>query len=185
MVYIALLRGINVGGRNKLPMIGLVAALEEAGARSVSTLIQSGNAVFRYAEGDPQSLALRVSRIVEREFGFGPRVIVFSRREFDQSIESNPFPDAESHPAHLHVGFLESPAPVSPHTALEKLKANGEMFHLSERVFYLAVPNGIGRSELYARAEKAIGAPMTLRNWNTVLRIAEMARSLAATETNA
>jgi uncharacterized protein (DUF1697 family) len=172
--YIALFRGINVGGRNSLPMKVLVSLLEALGARSVKTYIQSGNAVFQHAEKDPLRLAHRISAEIERRCGFEPHVLLWGAEQMEKAIAENPFPEAESEPKSLHLGFLAS-APAAPDLkALESLKKGSERFLLKDNVFYLHAPEGVGRSKLAANAEKLLGVAMTDRNWRTVCKINEM-----------
>ncbi|HXV75245.1 MAG TPA: DUF1697 domain-containing protein [Candidatus Polarisedimenticolaceae bacterium] len=174
--FVALLRGINVGGRNKLPMKDLVRILERLGARNVRTYIQSGNAVFEVAARGSSALARKLSAEIEKEFGFDARAQVLSLDAIDEAMMRNPFPEAESAPASLHLGFLAS-LPKRPDLAkLDRLRQGSERFRLIGRVFYLHAPEGVGRSKLAAGAEQALGVPMTDRNWRTVCRVRELAR---------
>ena len=174
-IWIALLRGINVGGANVLTMKDLVALLEGIGCASPKTYIQSGNVVFRSDEQSSSAMADRVSDAMAREHGFQPRVVVLSREELQQSADNNPFPEAESKPSTVHLFFLAEP-PTNPDIdALTRLKTRSESFVLSDRVFYLHAPDGIGRSKLAAQAEKLIGVDATARNWRTVSKLLELA----------
>jgi uncharacterized protein (DUF1697 family) len=173
--YIALFRGINVGGNNSLPMKDLVAALESVGARDVATYIQSGNAVFRSEEQDAALLAEGIRAAIGERHGFEPRVLVLGSEELEEAVGSNPFPEAESEPKTLHLYFL-AVSPERPDLdALEGIKGDRERFVLSDGVFYLHAPDGIGRSKLAANAEKLLGVPATARNWRTVRKVMEMA----------
>jgi uncharacterized protein (DUF1697 family) len=174
--YIALLRGINVGGKNTLPMPGLVSALEALGACDIRTYVQSGNAVFLSPENNPAQLAARLSAEIGRRYGFEPWVLILKPEKIIAAMQGNPFPAAEANPSSLHVGFL---AAVPPNPDLEKLnslKADSEQFQLKGDIFYLYAPDGVGRSKLAATAEKALGVPMTDRNWRTVAKLREMAQ---------
>lgn len=174
--YIALLRGINVGGKNALPMSELVAVLEKFGARNVKTYIQSGNVVFAGPEKDASRLSNNISHEIKKRRGFEPHVLVLELRDIERAITENPFPEAATDPQTLHAGFLAS-APEKPDLKrLASLKSNGERFRLIDKVFYLHAPEGIGRSKLAANAEKLLGVPMTDRNWRTVCTIHDMAR---------
>ena len=176
--YIALFRGINVGGKNALPMRELVAVLEEFGARNVKTYIQSGNAVFVSPEKDASLLSNKIGREIKKRRGFEPHVLLLGLEDIERAISKNPFPEAASDPRALHAGFLAS-APEKPNLkALESLRSDSERFHLIDKVFYLYAPEGIGRSKLAANAEKLLGAPMTDRKWRTVCKIREMAKEL-------
>lgn len=176
--YVALLRGINVGGKNLLPMKDLVALLEALGAQGVRTYIQSGNAVFRHR--DPSTkLVKRVRAAIHKSHGFDPHVLLTDLSSLERAAAANPFPEGESDPKSLHLFFL-SGKPKKPNMdALEELRAPRERFHLGALAFYLHAPDGIARSKLAARAEKALGVPVTARNWRTVGKVIELAKQCA------
>lgn len=173
--YIALFRGINVGGNNPLPMKDLVVALENLECQEVATYIQSGNAVFRSEEADGSLLSDGIMATIGERHGFEPRVLVLSSEELEKAVRSNPFPEAESEPKTLHAYFLASPPERPDLDALEGMKGDRERFVLSESVFYLHAPDGIGRSRLAANAEKLLGVPTTARNWRTIRKVMDMA----------
>jgi uncharacterized protein (DUF1697 family) len=176
--YIALFRGINVGGKHSLPMKELVALLEDLGCQNVKTYIQSGNAVFESKENNASQLAHTISVEIEKRRGFKPYALLLKRKEMEKVISNNPFREAESDPKALHVGFLAS-APKKPDLKkLETFKAESERFRLIGTIFYLHAPEGIGRSKLAANAERLLGVSMTDRNWATVRKIIEMAEEL-------
>ncbi len=174
--YIALVQGINVGGKNVLPMRDLVSLLENISSRSVETYIQSGNAVFQSEETDASALSERIRVAIGESHGFEPRIILLTPEEMESAVEANPFPEAESEPKTLHFFFLAS-APEHPDfDTLERMKNATERFALEGGVFYLHAPDGVGRSKLAANAEKLLGAPVTARNWRTVGKVLEMAK---------
>ena len=173
--YIALLRGINVGGKSILPMKELVSLLEDLGAQNVKTYIQSGNAVFQSEETNASLLSSEISAAIKKRHGLEPRVLLLESREMEKVIESNPFREAESEPKTLHVFFLAS-VPKDPDLdALESFKSDDERFALTGGALYLHAPDGIGRSKLAANAEKLLGVPVTARNWRTICKIMAMA----------
>jgi uncharacterized protein (DUF1697 family) len=166
--WLALLRGINVLGRNKVPMKALASVLEADGLNGVRTYIQSGNVLFRSSSRNTRALGVRIGRLIERNFGCAPTVVVIGRAELAAAIRGNPFPDAALHPKCLHVYFLASP-PKSPDLAsLERLDAGREACRLNGRVFYLWTPDGFADSVLRSRVERCLGVPATARNWRTV-----------------
>ncbi len=175
MIHIALFRGINVGGKNILPMKDLRTLLEQFGAQSVKTYIQSGNAVFTSEDENAARWTHRIRAAVTQAHGFEPTVILLSGSALDQSISSNPFPEAEAEPKRLHLGFLEKTPASANLDKLEHLRTGRERYQLTGNCFYLHAPDGIGRSKLAAGAEKAIGVPMTVRNWNTVVKLQKLA----------
>jgi uncharacterized protein (DUF1697 family) len=166
--WLALLRGINVVGKNKVPMKALASALETAGFQSVRTYIQSGNVVFRSARGDPGALAAKIERVVERKFGCAPAVLVISKAKLAAAIRANPFPDAHHNHKLLHLYFFDSP-PKSPDVdSLQRVDAGREAFALKGDIFYLWTPDGFADSVLRSRVERCLGVPATARNWRTV-----------------
>ena len=173
-IYIALFRGINVGGKNKLPMKDLVAALESVNARDVATYIQSGNAVFQSQETDASLLSEGIGAVIQERHGFEPRVLVLSSEEMEEAILSNPFPEAESEPKTLHLYFLASSPEQPDLDGLEAIKGDRERFVLGDGAFYLHAPDGLGRSKLAANVEKLLGVPATARNWRTVRKVMDM-----------
>ncbi|MDX1499904.1 MAG: DUF1697 domain-containing protein [Woeseiaceae bacterium] len=169
---IALFRGINVVGRNTLPMKELVALLGELGCKDVRTYIQSGNAVFRTV-ADSAGLGRRITAEIGRQFGFEPQVLILDPRDVAAIAAANPYPAATKNPKSLHVYFLAA-RPANPDlAALEAARTPSESFQLRDRAFYLHAPDGIGRSKLAARVETAMGVPATARNWRTVCQLLE------------
>jgi uncharacterized protein (DUF1697 family) len=173
--FVALLRGINVGGRNSLPMKDLVVILEGIGARNVKTYAQSGNAVFQSAEEDLSQLSKKLTAEIKKHRGFEPHVLILRLDAIEEAMAHNPFPEAEAEPSSLHLGFLAA-VPKNPDLGkLDSLKKESERFRLIGSVFYLHAPEGVGRSKLAAGSEKLLGVPMTDRNWRTVCKIRELA----------
>jgi uncharacterized protein (DUF1697 family) len=178
--WILLLRGINVGGKNRLPMADLVADLEALGLENVKTYIQSGNVVFQASSDavlDVEALQDDVAGRIERRHGFRPQVVVLGAGALEQAAAANPFPEAEAEPRSLHLFFLASAADAPDLEGLEAVKASSERFELADGVFYLHAPDGIGRSRLAAKVEKSLGVTVTARNWRTVRKLLEMAGS--------
>jgi uncharacterized protein (DUF1697 family) len=173
--WIALFRGINVGGRNILPMKALAATLEAEGFSDVKTYIQSGNVVFGSKAGTAGSLATRIARAVMRAHGFAPKVFVLAAAELKRAASANPFPAAETEPNRLHLFFLSEKPKSADLAALNRLRAGGELFVIRGKVFYLHAPDGVGNSKLAAAAERHLGVDATARNWRTVLALLEMA----------
>jgi uncharacterized protein (DUF1697 family) len=169
--YIALFRGINVGGNNILPMKELRAVLEKLGATQVKTYIQSGNALFEHQVDNTTELSSIIQAAIKESHGFEPRVLLLDLVEMEQAMAANPFPEAEAEPKTLHLYFLTA-APQNPDLEkIDGLKKDNEQFKLIDNVFYLYAPDGIGRSKLAERAEKALGVAATARNWRTVSKI--------------
>jgi len=176
--YIVLLRGINVGGRNKLLMKELIVILEELGCVNVKTIIQSGNVVLQSNNNKAAELSENISQAINQQYDFEPHVHILTTKDLQQAIDNNPFPDAKLDPNTLHFGFLEAIPSLPNLVKLEDLKVPSESYQLINKVFYLNAPDGIGRSKLAAQSEKALGVSMTSRNWRTVEKIQDMLRAL-------
>lgn len=177
-VWIALFRGINVGGANVLPMRELVSSLESLGCSDVKTYIQSGNAVFRGDISDRGDFSARISDAIAAAKGFAPRVLLLTGAEFAATVENNPFPDAQ--PKSLHCYFLAAEPDPADIGRLEEYRAGSERYRFVQRVFYLHAPDGIGRSKLAAQVERRLGVPATARNFRTVTKIRAMAEELSS-----
>lgn len=170
-----MLRGINVGGRNMLPMKRLAALLEAAGCADVRTYIQSGNVVFRHAARDAAKLEKLIAGAVDAEFGFAPKVMVLREAALVAAAAANPWLEANDAPTSLYLYFLAS-VPAKPDLAgMAAIKYTNEQFFLRDSVFYLYAPDGVGQSKLAERAERLLGVAATARNWRTVKTLVEMA----------
>ena len=172
--WVALFRGINVGGKNSLPMKELVHELEALGLQEIRTYIQSGNVVFESSKKVSATLAAQIASRIEKRHGFEPHVLILGAAGFEEALRRNPFPEAVSDPKTLHLFFLES-TPESPNLeALTAARSPTERFRLIGQAFYLHAPDGIGRSKLAAKVEKALGVATTARNWRTVDNLRKM-----------
>ena len=175
--YIALFRGINVGGHHIIPMKELKVALETAGCIDVRTYIQSGNVAFRSERADPARLSRQLTGAVSRSHGFEPRVLVRTLADLERAVAGNPFPEADENPKTVHLFFLATPPKQPDLKALNALKTPSERFVLEGTIFYLHTPEGFGASRLAERAERHLGVDATARNWRTVTRLLEMAKA--------
>lgn len=176
--YAGFLRGVNVGGKRKLPMVELRAYLGELGATNVRSYIQSGNVVFEVAPDDLDALqAAFVSHALER-FGFDLAWTVRSAAELARAVRANPFltdADGTDEAKALHVGFLDRAPDPSAVAALPPSPSPPDAYRVLGREVYFSFPNGVGRSKLAAsRMFDALGASLTVRNWRTVTTVLEM-----------
>ncbi|MCA9955867.1 MAG: DUF1697 domain-containing protein [Anaerolineales bacterium] len=176
---IALLRGINVGGHNKLPMKELKTVLAQLGLTEVQTYIQSGNVVFRSERTDFPALAEEITSAIGKSHGFEPQVMLLSLAALATAVSHNPFPATDEQHKTLHFYFLEGVPPAPDLAMLETLKADSEQFALNDAVFYQYAPDGIGRSKLAAKVERAMGVAATARNWRTVSTLLEMGTAVS------
>lgn len=180
--YVVLLRGVNVGGGNKVPMAQLRTALSDAGLGDVRTYIQSGNVVATAeSKSTPASVARRVEAVITEEFGITVPVVAVTAEELRAVVEANPFAD-EPDPRRVHVLFLLGGAPDEVSDRLADLAAKARTKQDARDVavaignaIYLHTPDGFGTSEL-ARAlfGKRTGIDATARNWRTVLTLLDM-----------
>jgi len=170
--YIALLRGINVGGNKKVAMSDLLALLQRLEFDDARTLLQSGNLVFRTAGKKAAQLERLLEKEVLERLGLETRFFVRSEEEWKSVIARNPFPtEAKRDPARLLVMFLERA--VEDEETLRSAIKGRETFRADGRQLYIVYPDGSGTSKFsHAVIEKKLGMRGTARNWNTVLKLA-------------
>ena len=184
--YVALLRGINVGGRNAVAMPALQVVFESLGHERVATYIQSGNICFTsaptrataLARGDapgqtaapgPVELAAEIERGILDAFGLGVRVVLRTRSELAQLAAVNPFLDSEADRAKIHVIFLAATPTPERIATLDPDRFPPDAFAVVGREIFVHYPNGAGRSRLTLDYfERRLGTHGTARNWNTV-----------------
>ena len=174
--YIALFRGINVGGSHLLPMKDLKLLFEQNGCLDVRTYIQSGNVTFRSSMSDISRLTQLLTAAVSRNHGFEPHVVVLTRAQLQKAAAGNPYSEATKDPKSVHLFFLAERPRKPDLKACEAIKTKTERFQLRGSILYLHAPEGFGTSRLAARAEKLLGVPATARNWRTVMTLLEMAK---------
>jgi uncharacterized protein (DUF1697 family) len=173
--WIALFRGINVGGKNILSMTELVSNLTALKLQNIRTYIQSGNVIFDCDSRNAKELSISITEQIQRQHGFAPQVLIVSAKNLELAIKRNPFPEAVSDPKSLHFFFLEK-SPTTPNLkALDNAKSSTESYKILENVFYLHAPDGVGRSKLAASAERLLGVAATARNYRTVAKLAAIA----------
>ena len=172
--YVALLRGVNVGGKNKLPMADLRDIFTTAGCAAVKTYIQSGNVVFEAAQDLAERVPEIVTRAIRRQFGYETAVVMRSSEELRQVVASNPF-DTSGDPRFLHVAFLEDTPGAEAVSRLDPQRSPPDAFAVRGRNVHLHYPNGVARSKLtneYLAAQ--LQTASTMRNWRTVLSLLKM-----------
>ncbi|MBN2012262.1 DUF1697 domain-containing protein [candidate division KSB1 bacterium] len=174
--YIALFRGINVGGHGKLPMAELEKTLDGLGLKDIKTYIHSGNVVFNCEDANKIALADKIRDAIRQNYGFAPNVMLLTSEELNKAIALNPFPEAEDAPKSLHLFFMESQPSKPDIKKLDELKSDSERYLIKDKIFYLHAPEGIGRSKLAAAVEKKLGVSVTARNWRTVTTVSAKAR---------
>jgi uncharacterized protein (DUF1697 family) len=174
-----MLRGVNVSGRNRLPMGDFAEALTSLGFDEVVTYLQSGNAVVD-ARGRPATVASATADMLAESFGLSVPVVVRTAEELQSVLAGNPYLAAESDPTKLHVTFLAE-QPDRRATVDRPVGAGKDTFEVAGRDVYLHCPGGYGRSKLTNDFfERRLGAPATTRNWRSVVALAELAERNAA-----
>jgi uncharacterized protein (DUF1697 family) len=180
---IALLRGINVAGQNKIAMPELRAMCEGLGWQNVQSYIQSGNLVFE-AAAPPAQLESELEQAIKQRLGLAISVIVRSAADWPAYVRGNPFPDASEREPNL-VMLALSKAPPKPDAVagLSERATSGERLTQVGDALWIHYPSGAGRSRLSpALFDRLVGSPVTARNWRTVLRLAELSGHEGAPE---
>ncbi len=172
---VALLRGINVGGRNKLPMGPLRTAIEDLGYLDVRTHLQSGNVVFTTGT-PPEQTATEIEQLIADRFALAVRVVIRTHAELAEVVSGNPLPEAARDPARFLVTFLSAAPDHGVVRTLESAAYAPDVFRVQGREVYLHCPNGIRDSKLAAFPwGKRLELTATARNWNTVTRLLALA----------
>ena len=178
--YVALLRGINVGGRNKVAMADLRRIVASLGHTEVATYIQSGNVVFTSPDTSVTDLAEALEQEITRTLEVQPAVVVLSRDDLARVIADNPYP-GEANPRYLHAVFrrqeLSPDAIAAIATARQAAQAEGSQDEATVvgQTLFLHTPGGLGRSELAAQLARSNAQTTgTARNWATVTRLMTM-----------
>jgi uncharacterized protein (DUF1697 family) len=175
--FIALLRGINVGGHNKIPMPKLRSLCNHLGWDDVQSYIQSGNLVF-YSASAAANLEAELENAIERRFDLAIPVIVRAAADWQDYIASNPFPDASQNEPNLVMLALSRHPPK--HDAFFRLlerAGNGERIAQRGDAFWIHFTAGVAKSKLTpALLDRLVGSPVTMRNWRTVLKLNELAK---------
>jgi uncharacterized protein (DUF1697 family) len=174
--HVVLLRGINVAGKNMLPMAELTRLLEQVGCRDVRTYIQSGNAVCSASAPVARSLATKLSAAIEARHGLRVPVVVRTVAELRVAAKANPFLAEGEDLKRLNVAFLQQPATAGAGKALDPGRSPPDRFTLRGRELYLCLPNGVGKTKYTSDyLDRTLGTVCTIRNWNTVLALCELA----------
>jgi len=177
--FIALLRGVNVGGRAIVPMAALRDLFGELGFVNVQTLLQSGNVVFDADRTTPAAAQAAIEAALFTRFKKEIRVILRSRKDLANVVARNPFPKAaRDDPSHLVVFFLAAKPSASATKSLARLNP-AEPFRLDGSSLFIHYGAGIGTSKFTgAVIEKTLATPGTARNWNTITKLIALAEEL-------
>ena len=177
--HVALLRGINVGGKNKLPMAELARIFSKAGGLEVRTYIASGNVVFLASSASAKRIPALVSKRIEQEFGLSVPVVLRTADEICAAAANNPFLKSSKDMDPLYVGFLaDLPKPVHV-AALDPDRSPGDTFRVLGREIYMNLVTGAAKTKLTnAWFDSRLATISTFRNWRTLLKLCEITEEL-------
>jgi uncharacterized protein (DUF1697 family) len=180
-IHLALLRGVNLGGKNRLPMKDLALIFAETGCVGVETYIQSGNVVFSAPTRTCEGLAEKVSRQIEKRFGHKPPVVLRSLAQMADVVHNNPYQKPGTDEKSLHVVFLAGTPSAQEVAKLDPNRSPGDEYTVRGQQIYLRLPNGAARSKLTnAYFDSNLHTISTARNWRTTLTLFEMMRRLSS-----
>jgi uncharacterized protein (DUF1697 family) len=175
--YVVLLRGINLGPRNRIAMPALREALLEAGFDDVQTYVQSGNVILD-GGASAADVAGKVEGLISKGFGLDIEVVVRTRAQLAKVVELNPLEKVAKNPKRYQVSFLSAKPSAAVMRKLEEAAAEEERVVLVGKEIYAWHPEGIGRSRLWTLlAGRGLGVTATARNWTTVTKLLELASS--------
>ena len=173
--YAVLLRGVNVGGNNKVPMARLRELAADLGYREITTYVQSGNLVVTAEAKQAAALEKSVADIIREELGVDIAVMVRSRKELATALDANPFAEIADDPARMVISFLASQPAADKRNALDRNEFAPELFEFGDRCLYLWYPAGMGRSKMSAAPwDRRLGVRGTGRNVRTIAKLVEM-----------
>jgi len=178
MRCVALLRGINVGGRTRLPMADLRVLLADLGHENVVTYLQSGNAVFEAGQNDADAIGRDIEAGITERLGLDVRVMIRTGEEMAAISAANPFAvEAARNPKTVHVSFLAAHPDSERLATIDPQQFAPDEFRLGDRAVYLHLAGGYHVSKITNDFwERRLGLPATTRNWNTVSKLADLCR---------
>jgi len=179
-VLICFLRGINVGGHAKIKMDELRALFVSLKFAEPQTYLQSGNVIFKTSERSLELVTKRIKQATSKTFGCSPEIMLRTVADLRAVVSNNPFAKrTDIEPGKLLVFFLSAFPTTGAALSLQQLAIQPEELHLIGRELFIYFPNGVGKSKLpWARLDRALQAPGTGRNWNSVTKVLEIAEGL-------
>jgi uncharacterized protein (DUF1697 family) len=173
--HIALLRGINVGGKNKLPMKDLAALFRDAGCDRVQTYIQSGNVVFQATPALASRIPALIAKAISESFGYRVPVVTRTADKLREIARGNPFLRSGADPKTLHVMFLMDVPAAAGVAELDPARSTPDEFLVRGREIYLHCPGGMARTKLTNQYfDSRLNTTSTARNWRTVLKLLDL-----------
>jgi uncharacterized protein (DUF1697 family) len=180
--YVALLRGINLGPRNKIAMADLRELLRSLGHGDVRTLILSGNAVFTSRRRGVPALEREMEDAIRQRFGFAIRVLVRTADELAAVVAANPYP-ASTGDGRIYALFVERDPDPERIAAIDPSSVEPDRFAFGDRIVYVSLTGGLLESKAFAvLTDKRLGVAMTNRNWNTVVKLLALAEATDKTD---
>lgn len=179
--FVAWLRGVNVGGANRLAMADLRAVFEDCGASGVETHIQSGNVVFSSLAAPAPRIAAQVEARLARDFAVTTKLALVQAEALRRIVDANPFLSQGEDPAKLHVAFFSAPVAPDRLANLDADRSPPDAFAAGANCLYLFLPLGVARTRLSnAWLDARLGVTTTARNWATTTKLLSMAEALSA-----
>lgn len=176
----AFLKGVNVGGNNKIDMEGLRAAVIGMGCRDVRTYLQSGNVLFTCNRKSLGTLASDIELAIEKVYGFTSRVIVRDASELAAAIAADPLAHVAVNPSRHLIGFLADRPPPEAIEAAQGSSTDTDLVRVVGQHLYMWCPTGISASPLFkVNFDRVLGTAVTMRNWNTATKVTQMLRDLS------
>lgn len=169
--YVVLLRGVNVGKGNRVPMAGFKRLLEDLGCTQVTTVLNSGNAVVSWPGRSGAALAQAVGASLQQQFGVMTPVLVRSAAAFAAVVDRNPMPPPDDSHSRFLVVFAQGTAALKALSPLAALASAPERFEVTDVAAYLNCPAGLLASKVGTALVGKAGAAVTTRNWATVLKL--------------
>ena len=177
--YVALLRGINVGGKHSVPMKLLATMFNDAGCENVQTYIQSGNVVFSAPAAVVAKLPAAISQAIQKQLGHEVPVVIRTADQMKNVIAGNPFAERKDFSDFSHVVFFSGRFSPTNIQQLDPKRSPGDEFQCRECEVYLWLPNGAGRTKLNSTyLDKTLAGTGTQRNWRTVVKLDQMLSEL-------
>lgn len=173
--YVSLLRGINVSGKNRLPMADLRALYERHSHDDVRTYVQSGNVVSRTSTRTARAVEQAITAAIAAELGLDVAVLVRTPAELRRVFDTNPFVLMGGDPSTLHVTFLAKSPAVAVAAALDGAEFAPDEFRIARREVYVSCPGGYGRTKITNTwFERKLGVAATTRNWKTLTALVDL-----------
>ena len=178
--YVVLLRGINVGGNVKVAMADLRELLTELGYTRVRTHLQSGNAVLSSSQRSPETMAAAIEQAIAERLGLSVRCLILTPDQLRAVVTGNPLAEVATNPSRMFVHFLFGPVSQDRLGDVDPAEYQPERFALRGHELYVWLPDGMAKSRvLKLLTERRLGCPVTVRNWNTVTKLLELAEEEA------